>query len=142
MSSAPTSDVQQNLRTIAGIYEAFGKGDVPAILGAISPEVEWEFGTPDHGVPWLRPGRGHAAVVRFFEALGATLELRSFEVLAVMGEGEWVVGLVRLHGVARQTGKPVDEACEAHIWRLDAAGKVVGMRHAADTHTHWLAVQG
>ncbi len=31
-----------NLATIQGIYEAFGKGDVPAILEVLDERVEWE----------------------------------------------------------------------------------------------------
>ena len=31
-----------NLATIQGIYETFGKGDVPAILEVLDERVEWE----------------------------------------------------------------------------------------------------
>jgi uncharacterized protein len=133
------SDVQRNIQTIQGIYAAFGRGDVPAILATLSPEVSWEFGTPDHGIPWILPGTGPQAVARFFGALQANLSFRSFEVLSVMGEGDWVVGLVRLEAQVIATGATLREECEAHIWRFDAQGRVAAMRHAADTHSHWRA---
>lgn len=129
-----------NLATIRKIYEAFGRGDVPAILEHISPEVHWEFGTPDHGIPWLVQGRGREGVLSFFQAVGAELAFERFEVLAVMGEGEWVVGLIHLEAVAKRTGKRFREECEAHIWRFDPQGRVIGMRHAADTATHLAAL--
>ena len=31
-----------NAATVQGIYEAFGKGDVPAILDVLADDVEWE----------------------------------------------------------------------------------------------------
>jgi len=37
-STSPTTD---NGRTIAGMYEAFGRGDVPHILAQMAPDVEW-----------------------------------------------------------------------------------------------------
>jgi uncharacterized protein len=37
-SNSPTTD---NGRTIAGMYEAFGRGDVEHVLAQIAPQVEW-----------------------------------------------------------------------------------------------------
>ena len=37
-ASAPTTE---NGRTIAAMYEAFGRGDVPFVLERIAPNVEW-----------------------------------------------------------------------------------------------------
>jgi ketosteroid isomerase-like protein len=50
------------LETVQSIYQAFGRGDVPAILSRLSPDVQWEQ-WPDNtaqraGVPWLRAVRG------------------------------------------------------------------------------------
>ena len=32
---------QENVESIRGIYEAFGKGDVPAVLGQMDQGIEW-----------------------------------------------------------------------------------------------------
>ena len=37
-STSPTTD---NGRTIAGMYEAFGRGDVPHVLAQMALDVEW-----------------------------------------------------------------------------------------------------
>jgi hypothetical protein len=42
--------------TIQEIYRAFACGDVPAILGRLVDEVDWEHNSLDHGIPWLKPG--------------------------------------------------------------------------------------
>lgn len=48
---APMSTRDQNLATVQTIYAAFGRGDVPTILGALSEDIEWEAGGLDHGIP-------------------------------------------------------------------------------------------
>ena len=37
-STSPTTD---NGRTVAGMYEAFGRGDVLHVLAQMAPDVEW-----------------------------------------------------------------------------------------------------
>lgn len=132
------SNVARNIATVNEIYAAFGRKDVPAILERLAEDVEWEFGAMDHGVPWLTPGRGRGHALKFFQTLG-TLDFRHFAVRAVMGDGDLVVGLVELEAFNPVSGKTVRETLEAHVWRFDAAGRITGMRHCADTHQHWLA---
>jgi ketosteroid isomerase-like protein len=40
-----------NVRTIAAIYEALGRGDVPAILERMADDVEWEPGIRETTIP-------------------------------------------------------------------------------------------
>jgi ketosteroid isomerase-like protein len=134
------SQEKRNIECVQRLYQAFGRGDVPAILELVSPDVHWEFGTPDHGIPWLREGRGREQVLAFFTTLAANLEFHGFEPLAILAEGDWVVGLIRLSATHKVTKKPLREECEAHVWRFDAAGRVIAMRHAADTASHLAAM--
>src|ERR1051325_9818895 len=32
---------QQNVKIVSGGYEAFGRGDIPSIIAALHPQVEW-----------------------------------------------------------------------------------------------------
>lgn len=128
---------EQNIATVREIYAAFGRQDAPAILERLHPDVAWEFHSEDHGIPWLTPGRGREHALRFLQTL-AGMELRGFTVHAVMGDGPWVVGLVAVEFVNPATGRSVREPMEAHVWQLEG-GRVVGMRHAADTYAHRLA---
>ena len=43
-----------NIGTVREIYEAFGRGDVPAILNKLDDNIEWETQNPVAGVPWLQ----------------------------------------------------------------------------------------
>jgi len=50
---ASTNPTTNNGRTVAGMYEAFGRGDIPHVLAQMAPDVEWietEAGNiPAHG---------------------------------------------------------------------------------------------
>ena len=127
--------IEKNIETVNGIYAAFGRGDAPAIIEQMADDVDWEFGASQHRIPWLVNGRGRAAVKSFFDSLAA-LDFHEFRPLAVMGEADWVVALVRLECTVKSTGRKLREECEAHIWRFDERGRVAAMRHAADTWHH------
>jgi hypothetical protein len=42
MSAVTTSRTTANAPTVAEIYAAFGRGDVPTILDKIAPNCRWE----------------------------------------------------------------------------------------------------
>lgn len=129
-----------NVETVRGIYESFGRGDIPAILSRLAEDVEWEHESADHGVPWLTPRRGRASVGAFFEALSA-LEFRRFAPRGFL-EGDGMVAVVVDEGLTvRATGRPIDDLA-IHLWTFDASGAVVRFRHCVDTHQHVLAVSG
>lgn len=131
-----------NIQTVLRIYEAFGRGDVPTILEAVHPDVDWEYGQGPSTVPYLQPRRGHAGVVSFFEALGGTLRLERLDVNDVVGDDKVVVALITMRGEVIATGATVSEEDEAHVWRFDDAGRVVRFRHGVDTAQHERAVRG
>ena len=128
-----SSSTEANIETVKAIYAAFASGDVASILARLDDHVEWEPGYPHNDdIPWIKSGRGTAHVGAFFASL-QVLEFTKFEVLAVMGEGPWVVALAALDAVHKPSGRSFSEPCEPHVWKFNAAGKVVSMRHAADT---------
>lgn len=131
-----------NLETVQSIYAAFGRGDVPAILATMSPDVDWEYGWSDSGVPWLAPRRGVQGVTAFFEALHTNVEFQRFEVNEMLSQDHLVVVLVSLAFTVRRTGVQVQETDEVHVWRFDESGKIYRFRHALDSRAHrdaWFA---
>jgi ketosteroid isomerase-like protein len=126
------------LQTVQQIYQAFGRGDVPAILEHFVDDIEWEHDAMDHGIPWLVPGRGKAHVLSFFEAIGRDLDISGFEVQSLLSGQNQVVAIVRIEATVRPTGKRFGDL-ELHLWTFDARGKVVKFRHVVDTHQHWAA---
>jgi ketosteroid isomerase-like protein len=127
---------------VQSIYAAFGTGDVPAILGALAEDVDWEQGEDGHGVPWLAPGRGRAHAARFFQVVGEELEFLAFAPRTFCEGPGCVVALLDLEARVRRTGRIVRERDEAHVWRFDAHGHVVAFRHRVDTASHVYAWNG
>src|ERR1700754_2350862 len=128
-----------NTQIVQSIYEAFGRGDVPAILERLHPEVEWEHDMVPHGIPWVVARTGRAEVVKFFEAtLG--LEFHVFEPIALLEGPGQVMGLIRLEATVRATGKRVKDL-EAHLFTFDDAGRITRFRHFVETHAPLLASQ-
>lgn len=127
--------VQRNIATLNNLYAAFGRGDIPAILELTAPDIEWELGASEaqRRIPWFTPGPGREHVALFLQRLGEHLAIEDFEVLAMMGDGDWAVALVRIACVHRGTGTRFVEKLEPHVWRFDANGRINAMRHAADT---------
>src|SRR5262245_66483393 len=90
-----------NADTVAGMYEAFGRGDVAAILAALAEDVTWDVTeepwTPHAaGVPWLAPRRGRAAVAEFFSIVGAWRYER-FEVIDLLISDARAAAVVHLN---------------------------------------------
>ena len=131
-----SSQSQSNIETIRGIYMAFSQGDVPAVLKSMDENVEWEPGYEHNSdIPWLKSDRGVNQVAGFFAAL-RVFEFKKFEVIEILGHGPWVVALTSVELVHGPTQCVLREACEPHVWKLGSDGKVVSMRHAADTRSH------
>src|SRR5688500_10981130 len=119
----------RNVTSVQAIYEAFGRGDVPAILEHLSEDLDWEYAyrAAPNPVPWLQPQRGRGGAAAFFEALKA-LDFHSFAPRVLLegnleGEGV-VVALIDLEATVRQTGRRMVEQHEAHIWHFGPDGKV------------------
>jgi hypothetical protein len=53
-----------NVDVVKGVYEAFGRGDVPSVLAAMAPNIEWREA---EGNPYMPSGEvwvGQEAVVK------------------------------------------------------------------------------
>lgn len=130
-----------NTNTVREIYEAFGRGDVPAILAKLDDGVVWEYGFAPNEVPWLQHRQGRAEAANFFESLAA-LEFHNFTPKAILaGEGV-VLALIDISFTVKKTGKKFSEEDEVHVWRFNDAGKVVRFRHCTDTKQHAQAYRG
>jgi hypothetical protein len=126
------------LKTTQQIYVDFGKGNIPGILAQLSDDVVWEEGAADHGIPWLRPGRGRGHVAEFFSVIGREFDIAQFEAQRFFATDHEVVVRCHMRATIRSTGKMLDDNFELHLWRFDDEGKVAGFRHVVDSHQHWL----
>lgn len=125
-----------NVATVKAIYEAFGKGDIPAVLGTLADDVRWEDWRDNTaqsaGVPWMQFRAGGAAVTGFFEIIGSW-QMTGFRVLSIMDGGRQVAAEIELDALIG--GRELHEQ-EMHLWTFDEAGKVSRFRHYLDTAKH------
>jgi uncharacterized protein len=135
--------MSKHLETVQAIYAAFGRGDIPAILGHLADDVAWESWSDNHAqraqVPWLLPRRGKEGALAFFQT-AATLEIRDFQVLGFLAGTDQVAVEVVIDVVVPATGKRYRDE-ELHLWTFDATGKVTRMRHYTDTAKHIAAAR-
>jgi ketosteroid isomerase-like protein len=130
--NAQASTQERNIETLKKIYEAFGRGDLTALLAHVDKNVAWDFRVDDPVAPWLEPVRGHAGVTQFFQRVGAGLEIHTFEPRRMLASGDHVIVDVRIDETIRATGKRVVEE-QLEWWTFGADGKVTRLRHYTDT---------
>lgn len=120
-----------NTETIQGVYEAFGRGDVRAILDLVTDDVDWAS-APDSAVaPWYGIHKGKDEVERFFEELATSVEVTKFEPLTFGSNDTDVFVVIRFGFKSRATGKS-GEMDIHHRWRLED-GKIALYRGSDDT---------
>ena len=120
-----------NIKTIEGIYEAFGRGDVQAILDGMTDDVDWATETSSTVAPWYGVRRGKKAVTSFFEEFGSTMEVQEFNPYAFAANDTEVHTVVHCRATSRATGKAIDHDLH-HYFRFEG-GKIAFYRGTEDT---------
>lgn len=119
------------LEIVRGLYAAFAAGDIPAFLGALSPDIHWceaeNFPLADRN-----PYRGAEAIVQgVFARLGEHFDGFRVEPGEFVGGGDFVAMLGRYRAVGKHTKKPLDVQVAHLFWVRD--GKVVRFQQMVDT---------
>jgi ketosteroid isomerase-like protein len=120
---------EQSVEVVKSTYEAFGRGDVPAVLGAMADDIEWYEAD---GMPYGGLHRGPEAVAQ--NVFGPLIEdvpdfaLRPEEFFV---SGDTVAAVVRYTGTGKSTGKQLDLQV-AHVFDV-RDGKITRFRQFADT---------
>ena len=132
--STTESRASANLAVVAGIYEAFGRGDIDFILDQIAEDCAWESWLENHGqqagIPPMEARHGRAGVAEFF-AYVATMQIQDFQVLDMLASDHQVVVEVQISIALPDGGSVTDE--ELHLYSLNDEGKINRMRHYVDT---------
>ena len=122
---------QENTDIIRDLYDAFGRGDIPAVLGALDADVDWReaegFLYADQN-PYMGPG---AVLGGVFARFGSEWEEFQARPDSFLDAGEAVIAQGHYSGVYKATGKKV-RAQFAHVWTL-SGGKVVKFQQYTDT---------
>jgi len=122
---------EANVAVVRGLYDAFARGDIPAVLGAMSPDIVWNeaenFIYAD-GNPYRGP---EAVLTGVFARLGGEWDGFAAKPEEYLDAGDTVVALGRYAGTYKATGRALD-AWMAHVWRLED-GRAVEFRQLVDT---------
>ena len=119
-----------NAEVIRQAYEAFGRGDVPAVLDLLADDVDWTLQGPSV-IPWAGPRRGREGVAEFFSLIGETLEFEQFEPREFVAQGDTVVVLGYERSLVKPTGRTFEHEW-AHVYTLKD-GKIAKARFIEDT---------
>lgn len=120
-----------NIKTITAVYEAFGRGDVAAILGAVTEDVDWAAEAASSAAPWYGVRHGKDAVAKFFADFGSTMEVEEFTPVSLAANDTDVLTVVRFRARSRGTGKAAE--MNLHHYFKFRDGKVAYYRGTEDT---------
>ena len=121
----------ENVAIVRALYEAFGKGDIPGVLGKFDQKIEWReaenFIYADRN-PYIGPNEILEGVFLRFVS-----EWTDFTVSpeSIIDAGEQVVTLGTYSGTHKKTGKSV-RAQMVHVWNM-SDGKAVRFQQYTDT---------
>ena len=118
-----------SLDSVKSIYQAFAEGDVPSVLGALSPEIDW---TEAEGFPYAGTYHGPSAVLTgVFMRLGTEWDGFAAVPEEFIDGGDTVVALGKYSGTYKATGKSF-QANFAHVWKVQD-GKAIRFIQYVDT---------
>jgi ketosteroid isomerase-like protein len=102
--------------TVRGFYAALGRGDVPAVLALLDPEVEWTEAErfPYYSGAWHSPDE---VVAKLLVPLSNDWDGFAARPREFIAEGERVVALGTYSGVYKKTGRAFT-AEFAHVWTV------------------------
>ena len=111
-----------NATLIQSAYDAFGRGDIPAVIAMLDGNVEW---TSPSILPQGGEYSGPAQVGKFFETIGASWETLGLTVESVEEAGSNVIGIARGAGTLKD-GTPKSYNL-VHVFEVEN-GKIRRMR--------------
>lgn len=123
--------MNDNVQMMRELYDAFARGDIATILGALHPQVEWN--EAEHVSFW--PGHAlvgpDAVASELFARIPETFDGFGITTKRMHACGDTVIVEARYTGTAKATGKHLS-AQVAHVWDIEG-GKIVRFQQYTDT---------
>jgi ketosteroid isomerase-like protein len=121
-----------NVDIVKRLYEAFGRGDIPSVLAAMDPSIEWyeAEGNPymPSGQAWVGPD---TVLNNLFMRIGADFDGFAVHPTEFHDANDTVVVEARYSGTHKATGKRMNpQVC--HVWKV-RNGKLVKFQQYVDT---------
>ncbi|MEQ1817165.1 MAG: nuclear transport factor 2 family protein [Terricaulis sp.] len=120
-----------SIAPVKALYAAFAKGDIPAALGTMAPDIVWNE-AENYPYADLNPHVGPNSVLTgVFARIGADWDGFAAVSDEFIEAGGTIVSLGHYSGVSKATGKKM-RAQFAHVFRVKD-GKITGFQQYADT---------
>ena len=129
-----------NIKTITQVYEAFGRGDIAAILEAVTDDVDWAAEAASSAAPWYGVRHGRDAVAVFFSDFGSTMEVEEFTPVSFAANDTDVLTVVRFRARSRSTGKTAE--MNLHHYFKFRDGRIAYYRGSEDSAQTETVLQG
>jgi ketosteroid isomerase-like protein len=120
-----------NVALVKGLYEAFGRGEVGTIAGAVTVDASWGIVGRRSDFPTFGTFRGPAGVQEFFGAVGQNLDFTEFSPKEFYSAGDKVFVLGHYPMKIKKTGRPI-QSDWIHVFNI-SGGKVTSFREFTDT---------
>ena len=121
-----------NVDVVKKVYEAFARGEIPTVLGAMDPGIRWY---PAEGHPYMSSGKaliGHDAILNgLFARIAADWDAFAVHPQSFYDAGDTVIVEARYGGTYKPTGRSLD-AQGCHLWDVKD-GKVTRFQQYVDT---------
>jgi hypothetical protein len=127
----------KNGDTIQKVYDAFGTGDVPTVLGAMDEKIEWQ--EPEFS-PYSSVVGPQSVVEGIFGPVLSDFPNFAATPSEIHDAGDVVTALGRYSGTSSATGETLDVTF-AHVWHFNADGKIAKFRTYNDS-LGWLKPLG
>ena len=131
MSNNREGTPDPKIEAVQRLYEAYGRGDVDAVLAELADDVDWAAEAASTSVPWYGPYRGKGEVPRFLKEIGSNVEVTEFTLVSLTSNETDVVATVHWAYRVNRTGRTAEMYMQ-HWWRF-ADGAIVWFRGSEDT---------
>src|SRR5258705_633644 len=125
---------EQNIKLVQSVYAAFGRGDIPAVIESMAPEVTIGIVGRKQDAPFLGiRDEGRAGAAEFFKQLAAAQEFHTFEPLRFLAAEDKVFIWGRYRWTMRDSGVSKESEWLHEITARD--GQCTASRGHNDTAT-------
>ena len=131
MTNNTQSPTATKIEAVQRLYEAYGRGDLDAVLAELDDDVDWAAEAASTSVPWYGSYRGKGEVPRFFDAIASSVDISEFTPLSFTSNETDVVATIHWTYTVKATGKRAAMYMQ-HWWRF-AGGRIVFFRGSEDT---------
>lgn len=121
---------EQNKEIVKQAYENFRSGNIQALLGQFSDDIQWQLADIEN-VPFAGQRSGREQVGQFFSLLAEDQDVLQFDPQEFIAEGDRVVALGQYRWRVKSTGREYGGDW-AHVFTI-RDGKIVGFHEYMDT---------